>query len=71
MTKSDKKEIAIAIFVVVSVISIFLNILAVSVINDLTLTANGYDSDRNVCRMEMEELKEDIRMRYGNDAISE
>lgn len=65
LTKNDKKEIAIAIFVVVSVISIFLNVLAVSIINDLTLTANGYKSDRNVCRMEIDEMVEEEKIRNG------
>ena len=69
LTKSEKLKITLVIVICFAVISIFLNTLAVSVINDLTLTANGYKSDRNVCRMEIEEMKEDIKIRYGSDSI--
>lgn len=65
LTKSEKLKISLVIVICVAVISILLNILAIDIINDLTLTANGYKSDRNVCRMEIEEMIEEEKIRNG------
>ena len=37
-------------------ITIVIGIILFELCNDLVATANGYKSDRNVCRMEKEEL---------------
>lgn len=43
------------------VIDILIIILLVNIINDLKLTANGYESDRNICRRENEEIIENYQ----------
>lgn len=43
----------LSVLLVISAITI---ILAVNVINDLKATANGYKSDRDICRMDHKEL---------------
>lgn len=35
---------------------LFLFLIGIEIINDLTATANGYKSDRDICRREYEEL---------------
>lgn len=37
-------------------VSVVIGIILFEICNDLVATANGYKSDRNVCRMEKEEL---------------
>lgn len=48
--KIDRLEISTIILSIICVIMIFIIILSVDVISDLTATANGYKSDRNICR---------------------
>lgn len=43
----------LSVLLVISAITI---ILAVNVINDLKATANGYKSDRDICRMDHKKL---------------
>lgn len=40
-------------------ISIFLGFILFEITNDLTATANGYKSDRDICRRELEELTDE------------
>lgn len=40
-------------------ISIVIGIILFELCNDLRATANGYKSDRNVCRMEKQEMEEE------------
>lgn len=44
-------------------ISIVIGILLFEVCNDLVATANGYESDRNICRRELKEVKNEISKR--------
>lgn len=43
----------LSVLLVIAVVTI---ILAINVINDLRATANGYKSDRDICRMDHKEL---------------
>ena len=40
-------------------ISVVIGIILFELCNDLVATANGYKSDRNVCRMEKQEIEEE------------
>jgi hypothetical protein len=40
-------------------ISLVIGLILFELCNDLRATANGYKSDRNVCRMEKEEIEEE------------
>lgn len=40
-------------------ISVVIGIILFELCNDLVATANGYESDRNVCRMEKKEMQEE------------
>lgn len=53
---SDKYLITITTLSVLLVISVITIILAVNVINDLRATANGFESDRDICYREHKEL---------------
>ena len=52
----DKYLVTITTLSVLLIISVVTIILAVSVINDLKLTAGMYKNSKEVCRMEYEEL---------------
>jgi hypothetical protein len=42
-------------------ISVVIGIILFELCNDLTATANGYESDRNICRMEKEEIIDNFK----------
>lgn len=44
-------------------ISIVIGIILFELCNDLVATANGYESDRNICRRELKEVKNEISKR--------
>lgn len=49
-------------------VSIVIGFILFEMCNDLKATANGYESDRNICRMEKEELidnYEKLEKRYN------
>ena len=54
----DKYILTITVLCVLLFLSIFFGYLLFEVSNDLTATANGYKSDRDICRREYEELIE-------------
>ncbi|WP_288910780.1 hypothetical protein [uncultured Thomasclavelia sp.] len=55
----NKKEIAIALFIAIIIVQAVINGLCIDTINDLTLTSNGYKSDRNVCRKQLDSIMRD------------
>lgn len=44
-------------------ISVVIGIILFELCNDLVATANGYKSDRNICRRELKEVKDEISER--------
>lgn len=52
----NKKEIFKTGLIIYFSVTTFFIILCLNIINDLVATANGYKSDRNICRREYEEL---------------
>lgn len=55
----NKKEIAIALFIAIIIVQAIFVGLCIGTITDLTLTANGYKSDRNVCRQQLDSIMQD------------
>lgn len=51
-----KSKYIITILGTMLFVSVVIGIILFELCNDLVATANGYESDRNVCRMEKEEL---------------
>lgn len=58
MMMKDRYILTITVLCVLLFLSIFFGYLLFEVSNDLTATANGYKSDRDICRREYEELIE-------------
>lgn len=56
---NNLKDILLAVLVFAIVIETFLITLGIGVINDLKATANGYESDRNLCRSQLDSLIQD------------
>ena len=54
----DRYVLTITVLCILLLLSIFFGYLLFEVSNDLTATANGYKSDRDICRREYEELIE-------------
>lgn len=52
--KEDKLQIALIITIIIAILEVLIICLGVSIINDLKATANGYKSDRDICRRESE-----------------
>lgn len=59
MNKEDKLWIALIILVIVVLGQAFAIAFGVELINDLKATANGYKSDRNLCRSQLDSLIQD------------
>ena len=53
------KQLSIYILTAIAFIEALLIILGVSIINDLKATANGYRSDRNICKLELDSITND------------
>lgn len=54
------KDILLTVLIFVVVIETFLIALGIGIINDLKATANGYQSDRNLCRSQLDSLTQEI-----------
>lgn len=59
-TKEDKLCIAVIILVIVVLGQAFAIAFGVDLINDLKATANGYESDRNICRGQLDSLTQEL-----------
>ena len=57
----DKNIIALVGIITYIVITSIIIILFLNVIRDLKATVNGYKSDRNICRMEKEEIIDNFK----------
>lgn len=60
MNKEDKLWIALIILVIVVLGQAFAIAFGVELINDLKATANGYESDRNLCRSQLDSLTQEL-----------
>ena len=58
-TKEDKLWTAIIILVIVVLGQTFAIAFGKDLIDDLKATANGYESDRNLCRSQLDSLTQD------------
>ena len=70
MVKNDKLWNFLFVYaVVVSVVMLIelgAILLEVDIINDLRATANGYESDRNLCRSQLDSLTQELE-RWQNE----
>lgn len=62
MNKNNLKDILLAILVFAVIVETFLITVGIGVINDLRATANGYESDRNLCRSQLDSLKQELEI---------
>lgn len=58
--KCDKYIFVIVVELVAFLLVAFLFALSISVINDLKATANRYESDRNLCRSQLDSLTQEL-----------
>ena len=58
-TKEDKLWIALIIAIIIIFGQAFAIAYGVGLIDDLKATANGYESDRNLCRSQLDSLTQD------------
>lgn len=66
MNKEDKLWTALIIAIIVIFGQAFIIGLGVDIINDLKATANGYESDRNLCRSQLDSLMQELE-RWQNE----
>ena len=59
-TKEDKLWTALIILVIVVLGQAFAIAYGVDLIDDLKATANGYESDRNICRSQLDSLTQEL-----------
>lgn len=62
MNKEDILWISIVILVSIVMVQSFVIGFGVNLINDLKTTANGYESDRNLCRSQLDSLKQELEI---------
>ena len=60
MNKEDKLWTALIIAIIIIFGQAFVIDLGVDIINDLKATANGYESDRNLCRSQLDSLTQEL-----------
>lgn len=59
-TKEDKLWTAVIILVIMVFELAFAIVFAKDLIDDLKATANGYESDRNLCRSQLDSLTQEL-----------
>lgn len=59
MNKEDKLWLTLIIAIIIIFGQAFIIGLGVDIIDDLRATANGYESDRNLCRSQLDSLTQD------------
>ena len=64
--RCDRYIFAIMLEFVVIILLIIVVSLGINVINDLKATANGYESDRNLCRSQLDSLMQELE-RWQNE----
>lgn len=60
MNKEDKLWTALIIAIIIIFGQAFIIGLGVDIIDDLKATANGYESDRNLCRSQLDSLNQEL-----------
>lgn len=60
MNKEDKLWTALITAIIIIFGQAFIIGLGVDIINDLKATANGYESDRNLCRSQLDSLTQEL-----------
>ena len=65
-TKEDKLWTVLIIAIIIICGQAFIIGLGVDIINDLKATANGYESDRNLCRSQLDSLTQELE-RWQNE----
>ena len=66
-TKEDKLWTALIILVIVVLEEAFVIAFAKGLIDDLKATANGYESDRNLCRSQLDSLTQELERWQSDD----
>lgn len=66
MNKEDKLWLALILSIIVIFGQAFVIGFGVNLINDLKATANGYKSDRNLCRSQLDSLTQELE-RWQNE----
>lgn len=59
-TKEDKLWLALITTIIIIFGQAFVIGFGVDLINDLKATANGYESDRNLCRSQLDSLTQEL-----------
>ena len=67
--KEDKLWTVLIIAIIIIFGQAFVIGFGVNLINDLKATSNGYESDRNLCRSQLDSLTQELE-RWQNDAES-
>lgn len=65
-TKEDKLWLALITTIIIIFGQAFIIGLGVDIINDLKATSNGYESDRNLCRSQLDSLTQELE-RWQNE----
>lgn len=65
-TKEDKLWTALIIAIIIVFGQAFAIAFGVDLIDDLKATANGYESDRNLCRSQLDSLTQELE-RWQNE----
>ena len=65
-TKEDKLWTVLIIAIIIIFGQAFVIGFGVNLINDLKATANGYESDRNLCRSQLDSLTQELE-RWQNE----
>ena len=60
MNKEDKLWLALITAIIIIFGQAFIIGLGVDIIDDLRATANGYESDRNLCRSQLDSLTQEL-----------
>lgn len=60
MNKEDKLWLALITAIIIIFGQAFAIVYGVGLINDLKATANGYESDRNICRGKLDSLTQEL-----------
>ena len=69
MNKEEKLWAALIVSICIILMEVLIIGVGVGLINDLKATANGYESDRNLCRSQLDSLTQELE-RWQNDAES-
>lgn len=66
MNKEDKLWLALITAIIIIFGQAFIMAFGVDLIDDLKATANGYESDRNLCRSQLDSLMQELE-RWQNE----